>query len=281
MNNELRQAIIGARLGGKQLRRWEINAVARALAQGEAVLAVLPCDNDKMLCATDSRAFAASRDGVGFETPYSSIAEIDVSTGWFSRGISITTDGGSVFSGGGDSEALEAMAGIIREMTPHLDGADPEESKGGGLTGLAKGVFNTATGGDIRKYEEFVDAATTVLVGLHQDQYALTAKLGEFDEAIAELRESDRISRERIANLAAAVAELQTAQSDTMANLAALQDTLNALADEVRAAQSIIQSVQAAERARSSASATMVKAALAASGVAAALAVVSIALGFM
>ena len=173
------------------------------------------------------------------------------------------------------------MSDIIREMSPRLGVPETEEREGGGLTGLAKGVFNTATGGDIRKYEEFVDAATTVLVGLHQDQAALSAKLGEFDEDIAELRKSNDISRERLTTLESGMAELQTAQSETLANLETVQNKLDALTSEIREAQSLIRDIRASEKARSSPSATVVKLALVASGVAVAISVVSILLGFM
>ena len=392
MNNEIRESIINSRVGAKQLLRWGINAIGRAVSEGEVVLGVMPCDNDGVLCATDSRAFVVSRDGVEFESPYGSITEIDVSTGWFLRGITITTgsevyscstgdetavrdmgrilqtalgnsnqgvlgtvmpsptiselirdalradesvlglmvslngnalvatdqriavvseegqecefsysevteidvstgwltrgitivaEDESIFVGGDDREAVEAMSDIIREMSPRLGVPETEEREGGGLTGLAKGVFNTATGGDIRKYEEFVDAATTVLVGLHQDQAALSAKLGEFDEAIAELRKSNDISRERLTTLESGMAELQKAQSETLANLETVQNKLDALASEIREAQSLIRDIRASEKARSSPSATVVKLALVASGVAVAISVVSILLGFM
>ena len=392
MNNEFRESVINSTVGAKQLRRWGINAIGRAVSEGEVVLGVMPCDYDRLLCATNSRVLGVSRDGVEFESLYDSITEIDISTGWFLRGVTIKTESqdyscftgdeaavndmgrilqatlgnfnqgvlgtvmpsptlsklvgdalnpdepvlglmvtlngdalvatdqrivvvseegqedelsysevteievstgwltrgitidaedGSIFVGGDDRDAVEAMGNIIRGRSPRLGVPETEEREGGGLTGLAKGVFNTATGGDIRKYEEFVDSATTVLVGLHQDQAALSAKLGEFDEAIAELRESDSISRERISNLEARMAELQTAQAETLTNLGSVQDTLNALTDEIREAQSLIRDIQAADKARSSPSATAVKVALTASGVAVAISVVSILLGLM
>ena len=75
------------------------------------------------------------------------------------------------------------MGDIIRE---HAVGVDKSGSdrKGGGLVDRARGVLDTATGQDIRKFEEFVEAATTVLVGVHRDQESLRGEVTGLEESV-------------------------------------------------------------------------------------------------
>lgn len=44
------------------------------------------------------------------------------------------------------------------------------------------------TGGDIRKFQEFTDAATTAIVGIHQDQTELRERLERLEETVASRR---------------------------------------------------------------------------------------------
>ena len=93
--------------------------------------------------------------------------------------------GGEAEYGIRDRDAVTRMGNIIGDRASGVDVA--ESGRGdGGLMGRAKGVLDTATGQDIRKFEEFVEAATTVLVGVHRDQEALRGEVTGLEEAIRE-----------------------------------------------------------------------------------------------
>ncbi len=76
-----------------------------------------------------------------------------------------------------------------------------EDEDGRGLANRVRGVSRTIregavrsadvlTGGDIRKFEEFTDAATTAIVGVHQDQTELRARLERLEDIAASQRGS-------------------------------------------------------------------------------------------
>ena len=100
------------------------------------------------------------------------------------------------------------MADIIRERAPHID-VPESDGESGGLMGRVKGVFDTATGQDIRKFEEFVEAATTVLVGLHRDQTATAEKQLQLEDGIESVRESQETIAAKLDRLDEAIGELR------------------------------------------------------------------------
>lgn len=81
-----------------------------------------------------------------------------------------------------------------------------------GLLGRARGVVGSATegvkrsadvmsGADIRRFDDFTDAATTVIVGVHRDQLALRERIDRAEQSVADsLR-----AREYLANRLAQV----------------------------------------------------------------------------
>ena len=113
-----------------------------------------------------------------------------------------------------DRDAATAMGTIIGDRAPGLDPDDTGED-GGGLMGRARGVFDTATGQDIRKFEEFVESATTVLVGLHRDQAATSGRLSELGDSVESIRQAQEEIDESLGRLDTAVAELREEIADS------------------------------------------------------------------
>lgn len=84
-----------------------------------------------------------------------------------------------------------------------------------GLLGSARGVVGSATegvkrsadvmsGADIRRFDDFTDAATTVIVGVHRDQSALRERIDRAEQSIADARRG----REDLVNRLAQVERL-------------------------------------------------------------------------
>ena len=139
------------------------------MQEDEHILAVAATSAGGALVATDQRILAVEEEGVVLDSGYDDITDLEVRTRWWSRGISLKTREGEAEYGIRDRDAVMRMGNIIGDRASGVDVSEDDRG-GGGLMGRAKGVLDTATGQDIRKFEEFVEAATTVLVGVHRDQ---------------------------------------------------------------------------------------------------------------
>ena len=179
--------------------------VRTSVQEDEHILAVAATSAGGALVATDQRILAVEEEGVVLDSGYEDITDLEVRTRWWSRGISLKTREGEAEYGIRDRDAVMRMGNIIGDRASEV-GA-PESDRGvGGLMGRAKGVLDTATGQDIRKFEEFVETATTVLVGVHRDQQELRAEVTGLEESIRERQ--DGID-ERLGSLDATITELR------------------------------------------------------------------------
>ena len=179
--------------------------VRSSVRDDEEILAIVATSRGGALVATDRRVLAVEEDKVVLESIYDDITELKVRTRWWSRGLSLKTRDGEEEFGIGDRDAVTTIGNIIGDRASEMD--EPENDRGrGGLMGRAKGVVDTVTGQDIRKFEEFVEAATTVLVGVHRDQEALRGEFSGLEESVRERQEE--IDR-RLGSVDASVTQLR------------------------------------------------------------------------
>ena len=179
--------------------------VRSSVQDNEQVLAVTATSSGGALVATDQRILALEEEGVVLDSAYEDITDLEVRTRWWSRGISLKTRDADGEFGVRDRDAVVRMGNIIGDRASEM-GAPESDRGGGGLMDRAKGVLDTATGQDIRKFEEFVEAATTVLVGVHRDQEALRGEVTELEESIRERQ--DEIDG-RLGGVDASITELR------------------------------------------------------------------------
>ena len=170
-------------LGEESLSDSVMGIVRTSVQEDEHILAVAATSAGGALVATDQRILAVEEEGVVLDSGYEDITDLEVRTRWWSRGISLKTREGEAEYGIRDRDAVMRMGNIIGDRASGVDVSEDDRG-GGGLMGRAKGVLDTATGQDIRKFEEFVEAATTVLVGVHRDQQALRGEVTGLEESI-------------------------------------------------------------------------------------------------
>ena len=182
-----------------------MEVVGSSVRDDEQILAVVAITGGGALVATDRRILAVEEEEVVLASAYEDIMDLEVRTRWWSRGISLETRDGNGEFGVRDRDAVVTMANIIGDRASETD-VPESDRRGGGLMGRAKGLLDTATGQDIRKFEEFVEAATTVLVGVHRDQEALRGEVSGLEESIRERQ--DGID-ERLDGVDATVTELR------------------------------------------------------------------------
>ena len=162
--------------------------VRSSVRDGEQILAVVATSGGGALVATDQRVLAVEEDEMVLDSAYENVTNLEVRTRWWSRGITLETRDGEGEFGIGDRDAVTTIGDIIGDRASETN-VPESDRRGGGLMGRAKGVVDTVTGQDIRKFEEFVEAATTVLVGVHRDQEALRGEVTGLEESIRERQE--------------------------------------------------------------------------------------------
>lgn len=179
--------------------------VRSSLQADEHILAVTATSMGGAMVATDRRVLAVEEEEKVFDSAYEDITDLKVRTRWWSRGITLKTRDGEAEIDIYDRDTAVTMGDIIGE---HASGVDMPESdrRGGGLMSRARGVIDTATGQDIRKFEEFVGDATTVLVGVHRDQETLRSEVTEMEKSIQQ-RQDDIDAR--LGNVDGKVTELR------------------------------------------------------------------------
>ena len=131
-----------------------MGTVRGAVQSNEPILGIVVTSEGDALVATEQRLLIATEAELVLDTGYEGITDLEVRTGWWSRGITLRTSEAEFECDIDDRDAATAMGTIIGDRAPGLDPDDTGED-GGGLMGRAKGVFDTATGQDIRKFEEF------------------------------------------------------------------------------------------------------------------------------
>ncbi len=87
-------------------------------------------------------------------------------------------------------------------------------------------TVDVLTGEDIRRFNEFVDATTTVVVGLHRDQEELSARLSSEANAVGELSKSSSTVQQAIAELREAHTKLADGLRGAEGAIALLQKVL-------------------------------------------------------
>ena len=195
-------------LGDKAISGELLTVIEGALAKYESVLGVLPTLSGNAVAATDTRLVFATEEQVDLELDYQAITAIEVKTGWWSRGITFATQEGEIECDVEDRDVATAFGDLVRQCAPNVvspvGGGDS-----GGLMDRVKGVFDTATGQDIRKFEEFVEASTTVLVGLHRDQATQAEKQTQLEDGIADVRQAQESIYAKLASLDESIGELR------------------------------------------------------------------------
>ena len=196
MTSGPRGRLLRAKLGDTHISNQVLNSILREIDEIEAedsVLAIMVVDGGDALIATERALLAADKESTQFLSFYEDITAFEAKTGWWSSGIYFSVSEGDFEFTSSDKEAIVAIERIVHERVSSSLGAGSAETRerdGGGLIGRAKGIFNTATGGDLRKYDEFVDASTTALVGLHRDKDEHAARLSEAEAEIVLARDS-------------------------------------------------------------------------------------------
>ena len=87
-----------------------------------------------------------------------------------------------------------------------------KEATGSGFlskaAGMAKSVKEKAqssadvmTGADLRRFDEFTDAATTAVVGLHRDQVELRERLDRLEQSVDGIRRGQAVLAESLARV--------------------------------------------------------------------------------
>ena len=153
-------------LGDQSLSEELLRVIEGAVAEGEPIRGILATLAGNAVVATDQGLLFATEESVNLKLNYEAVTAIELRTGWWSRGITFATEEGEIECDVEDKDVVTAFGNIVRQHAPHID--VPEGSGGsGGLMSRARGVFDTATGQDIRKFEEFVESSTTVLGPVH------------------------------------------------------------------------------------------------------------------
>ena len=196
--------------------------VRSSLQGGEHILAVAATSTDGALVATELRVLVVEEEEVVFDSAYEDITDLKVRTGWWSRGITLKIDDGEAEIDIRDRDAAVTIGDIIGEHAPGVD-MSKNSRRGGGLMSRARGVVDTATGQDIRKFEEFVEDATTVLVGVHRDQETLRGEVADMEESLR--RRQDDIN-ERLADVDEKVAEVREEIDDLRSSNASFMSRL-------------------------------------------------------
>ena len=210
MYNVIRSAMPGVNegvLGGEMPSDMVLGVIGDATQSDEAIVGIMVTTDGNALVATEQRLLIATQQGLECDCVYEDITAFEVRTGWLKRGISFISSRGDFECATEDGDAVVVMGNIIRGRTPHIDSPVIAED-GGGLVGKVKGMFDTATGGDIRRYEEFVDTATDVLVGLHRDQATAMGKLVALENSVEAVRRSQDEINTRLTRVDAAIVEL-------------------------------------------------------------------------
>ena len=112
-------------------------------------------------------------------------------------------------------------------MEENDDVEEPTEGKGGrpGVFDKAKGVVGAAqrqvsrsaevlSGSDIRRFDDFTDAATRAVVGVHRDQAELREHLADMDRMVKELRREQLSVAARLETTEQSVRDMRHQQSE-------------------------------------------------------------------
>ena len=218
-------------LGDKAISGELLRVIEGALVRDESVLGVLPTLSGNAVAASDKRLLFASEEQIDLELEYDAITAMEVKTGWWSRGITFATEEGEIEFNVQDRDAVTAFGDIIWQRAPQIE--VPED--GAGFMGRVKGVVGTATGQDIRKFEEFVETSTTVLVGLHQDQTALAEKQSQLEDGISDVRQAQEATDAKQSQLEDGISDVRQAQEAIDAKLANLDESVGKLRERVDA----------------------------------------------
>ena len=200
--------------GDESLSDALVSIITDSVQENETIQGVAVTLTGNAVVATDRRVLFVTEEDLSLEIDYEGITGIEVRTGWWSRGITFATEEGEIECDVENKDVVTAFGDIVRQRAPHID--LPESGgESSGLMGRVRGVFDTATGQDIRKYEEFVEASTTVLVGLHRDQSAMAERQAEIEDETADVRRIQEAFDVRLKRLEQTIGELREGDSDS------------------------------------------------------------------
>ena len=208
--------------GDDELNEEAVAHINRTLKNDETPVAAAGFDFErKVLVITDQRVLITAENGVALILNHDDIDQMRRD----GRTLIIKARSGSEYRyrfGTDDTveelaEIAEAVASLRETDVAPADDANAEEqteSEGGrrGILDRAKGFAHSAkqkvsrsveamTGTDIRRFDEFTDATTTAVVGLHQDLSELREKVARTDRVVDDIRERQKRLTERIDQL--------------------------------------------------------------------------------
>ena len=115
-----------------------MGTVRGAVQSNEPILGIVVTSEGDALVATEQRLLIATEAELVLDTGYEDITDLEVRTGWWSRGITLKTSEAEFECDIDDRDAATAMGTIIGDRAPGLDPDDTGED-GGGLMGRARG----------------------------------------------------------------------------------------------------------------------------------------------
>ena len=105
-------------------------------------------------------------------------------------------------------QAIQRSGDAVSESAAQVDEALTKSADRAGLSdqldATRRGVRRSGevlSRADIRQFDEFTDAVTRVVVGLHRDQAELASRLAQLEQTIADLRQENARMTERLAGL--------------------------------------------------------------------------------
>jgi chromosome segregation ATPase len=110
----------------------------------------------------------------------------------------------------------EREAGILRRVK-------------GAANSAKQGVVRSAevmSGADIRRFEDFTDAATTAIVGVHQDQAELRRRLTPIEQSVADVQRGHAELRERLTQTEQSVADVRRGHAELGERLTQTQQSI-------------------------------------------------------
>ena len=117
-------------LGDEAIDNNTLSLITRHIRDGESVKGIAACEDDRQfLVATSDRVLCVKKGALEFQCRYKSITHLDISTNWFTHGISIETSGASIYCPIGSKDVVEEIGRIIQShMGSHSNGEHDGEN---------------------------------------------------------------------------------------------------------------------------------------------------------
>ena len=107
-------------LGDEDIDNNTFSLIVRYIRNNESVKGIAVCEDDQQfLVATDDRVLCIKKGALEFQCSYKGITHLDISTNWFTRGISVETNAASIQCPIGNKDVVEEMGRIIQSHGGH------------------------------------------------------------------------------------------------------------------------------------------------------------------